>query len=161
MSERIPVYDAGMLIALIDRKAKAIHLHERLNRTAHRAVVLGPVLAQVWRPHPATVHALSRIMKDCTVPQARSGAVALRPTDAGQATCLTCASAPDLTDWQRIGSALGTADLPAKKRPDAVDALVALTAARHGSAVIFSSDPLDLSAYLNSLNARDVHVVDV
>lgn len=161
MTERVPVYDAGMLIALVDRKAKAVHLHNGLVSTGHRAVVLGPVLAQVWRPHPATVHALTRILKDCTVPQARSAAPALRPMAAGQATCLTCASPPDLADWQRIGTVLDTAALPPKKRPDTVDALVALVAARHGHAVIFTSDPADLTAYLDALGAHDVHTVPV
>lgn len=161
MTERVPVYDAGMLIALLDRKAKAVHLHNGLESASHRAVVLGPVLAQVWRPHPATVHALAHVLKGCTIPQVRSAAPALRPTTVGQATCITCASAPDLTDWQRIGTILGTAALPPKKRPDTVDALVALTAARHGSAVIFTSDPTDVTAYLDALNARDVHTVRV
>jgi len=161
MTERVPVYDAGMLIALVDRKAKAVHLHNGLEGTSHRAVVLGPVLAQVWRPQPSTVHALAHVLKGCTVPQARSAAPALRATLVGQATCLTCASAPDLTDWQRIGTVLSTAAIAPKKRPDTVDALVALTAARHGSAVIFTSDPADLTAYLDALNARDVHTVRV
>lgn len=159
MIERVPVYDAGMLIALLDHKAKAVHLHRGLVGTGHRAVVLGPVLAQVWRPRPATTHALAQILKDCTIPQARSAPPALRPTTAGQATCLACASPPDVADWQRIGTVLGTATLPPKKRPDTVDALVALTATRHGSAVIFTSDPADLTAYLDALGARDVHTV--
>lgn len=71
---------------------------------------------------------------------------------------MMCAQAPDITDWQRIGRALGSAALPAKKRPDTVDALVALTAVRHGSATVFTSDPDDLSAYLEALDARDVHI---
>lgn len=161
MSERVPVYDAGMLIALVSRKAKAVQLHASLQSTGHRAVVLGPVLAQVWRPHAATVHALARVMKGCTVPHARSSAAALRQSSVGQPICIACATAPDLTEWHRIGSALGTADLPPKKRPDAVDAMVALTAARHGGAVIFTSDPADLTAYLQVLNARDVHTIQV
>ncbi|MEU4178706.1 hypothetical protein [Streptomyces sp. NPDC026589] len=72
-----------------------------------------------------------------------------------------CATGPDITEWQRIGSALGSAELHLKKRPDAVDALVALTAARHGSAVIFTSAPADLVAYLKALDAQDVHVVRI
>jgi len=161
MTERVPVYDAGMLIALLDRKAKAVLLHHGLAGTRHRAVVLGPVLAQVWRPRPATVHALAQILKDCTIPQARSAAPALRPMAAGQATCLACASPPDVVDWQRIGTVLDAAALPPKKRPDTVDALVALAATRHGNAVIFTSDPADLTAYLDALGARDVHTVPV
>ncbi|MFC7219030.1 hypothetical protein ACFQLX_12770 [Streptomyces polyrhachis] len=161
MTVRVPVYDTGMLIALCDRKTKAVRLHAGLRDTPHRAVVLGPVLAQVWRPSPATVHALSGALKDCTVPRARSSAPAMRPTSAGQTVCISCASGPDLTEWQRIGSALGAAELPPKKRPDAVDALVALTAARHGSAVVFTSDRADIEAYLQALDAQDVHVVQV
>lgn len=161
MTKRVPVYDTGMLIALADRKAKAVRLHAGLQGTPHRAVVLGPVLAQVWRPSPAIVHAMAAVLKDCTVPQARSSAPAMRPTSAGQTVCIHCVTGPDLAEWQRIGSALGTAELPPKKRPDAVDALVALTAARHGSAVVFTSDPADLTAYLAALDAHDVHVVQI
>ncbi|MEU3602770.1 hypothetical protein ABZ714_29295 [Streptomyces sp. NPDC006798] len=161
MTIRVPVYDTGMLIALADRKAKAVRLHDGLRGTPHRALVLGPVLAQVWRPSPAVIHALARVMKDCTVPQARASAPAMRPTAAGQTACVICAAAPDLHEWRRVGSALGTAELPLRKRPDAVDALVALTAARHGSAVVFTSDPTDLTAYLTALDAQDVHVVQI
>ena len=161
MTVRVPIYDTGMLIALADRKAKAVRLHAGLRQTPHRAVVLGPVLAQVWRPGPATVHALADVLKDCTVPRARNAAPAMRPTRVGQPVCFTCASGLDIREWQRIGIALGAAELPTKKRPDAVDALVALTAVRHGSAVIFTSDPADLAAYLNALDAQDVHVVHI
>ncbi|MFH8882803.1 hypothetical protein [Streptomyces californicus] len=48
-----------------------------------------------------------------------------------------------------------------KKKPDAVDACVALAAARHGGAVIFTSDPDDLRAHLAVLRPHDVHVVAV
>jgi hypothetical protein len=42
-----------------------------------------------------------------------------------------------------------------------VDALVALTAARHGNAVIFTSDLADLTACLGAISARDAHTVQV
>lgn len=158
MSARVPVYDSGMLIALADRKAKAVHLHAGLKATPHRALVLGPVLAQVWRPRPALVHALAGVLGDCTVPQARSSAPAIRETRAGRPECIACLASPDVTDWRRVGTALGEATLPAKKKPDAVDAWVALAAAKHGSAVIFTSDPEDIQAYLAVLNPPDVHV---
>ncbi|MEU1277091.1 hypothetical protein [Streptomyces sp. NPDC005805] len=158
MSARVPVYDTGMLIALADRKAKAVHLHEGLKATPHRALVLGPVLAQVWRPNPRLVHALAGVLGDCAVPQARGSSPSMRDTKAGRPECIVCATGPDLTDWRRIGTALGQAALPPKKRPDAVDAWVALAAAKHGSAVIFTSDPEDISAYLAVLNPADVHV---
>ncbi|MGF1427644.1 hypothetical protein [Kitasatospora sp. LaBMicrA B282] len=161
MNARVPVYDTGMLIALADRKAKAVRLHAGLRSAPHRPLLLGPVLAQVWRPSPATVHALAGVLKECTIPQARSSEPAIRPTQAGQLACMACATGPDLADWQRIGAALGSAALPPKKRPDAVDGLVALTAARHGSAVVFTSDPTDIRSYLQALGAKDVHVVQV
>lgn len=123
--------------------------------------MLGPVLAQVWRPRPALVHALSGALRDCTVPQARTSAAPMRETKAGRPECLACTTGPDLTDWRRIGTALGGAAPPAKKRPDAVDARVALAAARHGSAVIFTTDPGDIHACLTVLAPTDVHVVAV
>ncbi|WP_017572917.1 hypothetical protein [Nocardiopsis halotolerans] len=161
MSIRVPVYDTGMLIALSARKAKAVQMHLGLARSPHRPVVPGPVLAQVWRPDPATVHAMSALLKECTVPQARSSPAALRPTCAGRVECVACATAPDVTDWRRIGAILGTAALPAKKRPDAVDALVAWTAVKHRSAVVFTSDPGDVAAYLEAIGTDDVHLVAV
>lgn len=161
MSARVPVYDTGMLIALAARKAKAVQMHRGLAGSPHRPVVPGPVLAQVWRPDPATVHALSTVLKECTVPQARSSPAALRPTNAGQPECIACAAAPDITDWRRIGAMLGVAVLPVKKRPDAVDALVAWTAAKHRSAVVFTSDPTDIEAYVAAIGVDDVHLVTV
>ncbi|MFE1952351.1 hypothetical protein ACFW9D_18040 [Streptomyces sp. NPDC059524] len=161
MSPRVPVYDTGMLIALADRKAKAVALHEGLRGAPHRALVLGPVLAQVWRPRPALVHAMSGLLKDCVVPQARSSEPPMRETRAGRPECLPCTAGPDLADWRRVGTALGAAPLPPKKRPDAVDAWVCLAAMRHGSAVIFTSDPEDIHACLETLSPRDVHVVAV
>lgn len=161
MTFRVPIYDSGMLIALADRKAMAERFHARMRDLPHRPVVPGPVLAQVWRPNRGTIHGLARALKDCTVPQARSSPPALRRGCEGQAECIMCATAPDLVDWQRIGSALGMAALPPKKRPDAVDALVALMALRHVEAAIFTSDPEDVSAYLSALGTDDVHVVRV
>ncbi|MDE3725140.1 hypothetical protein PWG71_27485 [Nocardiopsis sp. N85] len=64
MSTRTPVYDTGMLIALAARKAKAVQMHRGLTRSPHRPVVPGPVLAQVWRPDPATVHVMGAILKE-------------------------------------------------------------------------------------------------
>lgn len=154
-------YDTGMLLALIRRQKVALGLHEIACRPGHRPVVLGPVLAQAWRADLATTHALSVLMRECTVPQARSAPTAMRGTDPGRDLCLACSSAPDVKDWRRIGHTLAIAALPKKKRPDVVDAALALAAARHGAAVIFTSDPDDLSAYLVALDASDVHVAPV
>ncbi|OOC56780.1 MULTISPECIES: hypothetical protein [Nocardiopsis] len=161
MTTLVPVYDTGMLIALASGKTKAIQIHRGLGRTPHRPIVPGPVLAQAWRSDPATVYALSRVLKECTVPQARSSAPALRPTRVGQVTCILCSTPPDTTDWRRIGVLLETADLPPKKRPDAVDALVAWNAAKHLEAVVFTSDPEDISAYLRAIGTDGVHVAPV
>lgn len=163
MTARVPVYDSGMLIALTDRKAKAERIHAGLRESPHRPVIPGPVLAQVWRPKRGIVHSLAKALKDCTVPQARGSAPAMRATNAAQTACCRCSTGPDLTDWQRIGRVLGAAELPPKKRPDAVDAFVALMATWHGSAAIFTSDPEDLTAcltaYLRALGTQDVYVV--
>ncbi|MFR9756046.1 hypothetical protein [Streptomyces sp. TR06-5] len=42
-----------------------------------------------------------------------------------------------------------------------MDAWVALAAARHGSAVVFTTDPGDIHACLTVLAPKDVHVVAV
>ena len=161
MTESVAIYDTGMLLALIRRQSLALALHERARQPRHRPVVPGPVLAQAWRPDRATAHALSVLVQECTVPQARSAPAALRTEDPGRNLCFACSSGPDLSDWRRIGHALATAALPKKKRPDVVDASVAFAAARHGSAVIFTSDPEDLAAYLTALDARGVHLAPV
>lgn len=150
-----------MLMGLAARKAKALRMHRGVAAAPHRPIVPGPVLAQMWRPDPATAHAMSSVLKECTVPQARSSSRALRATNAGQAECIACATAPDIVDWRRIGTILGLAALPAKKRPDAVDALVVWTAVKHRNAVVFTSDPGDITAYVEAIGADDVHVVAV
>lgn len=155
------MYGTGMLIALADRKAKAVALHRGLKATPHRALVLGPVLAQEWRPRPAVVHGLADTLKDCTVPQARTSEPPMRETKAGRPECIACATGPDLADWRRIGAALGEAKRPPKKKHDAVHAWVALSAVKHRSAVIFTSDPEDIEAYLAVLNPVDVQIAPV
>ncbi|KPC64187.1 hypothetical protein [Streptomyces chattanoogensis] len=150
-----------MLIAPADRKAKAVALHEGLRTSPHRTLVLGPVLTQVWRADPALVHALAGASKECTVSQARSAESAIQEAKAGRPECLTCATGPDAADWRRIATMLGQAAMPAKKRSDAVDVWVAPAAARHRSAVIFTSDPDDIHAYLEVLQPPDAHIVPV
>lgn len=150
-----------MLIVLADREAKAVALHEGARSAPHRALVLGPALAQVRRPRPALVHALSGALEDCAAPQARTSEPPMRETKAGRPECLACATGPDLADWRRIGTAPGRAKSPVKKRPDMVDAWVALAAVRHGSAVIFTSDPDDVHSYLEVWQPPDAHTVPV
>jgi len=115
----------------------------------------------VRRPGPAIVHPLSAVLKECAVPRARSSPAALRRTPAGQAECIACATAPEVWDQRRISTALGTARLLEKKRPDAVDALVAWTAVKHRSAVVSTGDPDDIAGYPEAFGADDVHLAPV
>src|SRR5688572_16539473 len=102
--------------SLADRKAKALALHEGLRTVPHRALVLGPVLT------PGVAPPGRRWCTPC--PVSRGTAPPLRPvreTKAGRPECPVCVTGPDLADWRRVGTALGRAALPVKKRPDAVD----------------------------------------
>ena len=156
MTTRTVVYDSGMLVALLRGKPAAVVLHHALRAAAHRPIVIGPVLAQCWRPAPRTVHSFSQYLKDCTVPQARDSANPIRATDAITGGCVACARTASLDTYKRAGAMLGQARLPAKKRPDAVDALVVVTAALHGAAQILTSDPDDIRAYTATLDHADV-----
>ncbi|WP_225839895.1 hypothetical protein [Streptomyces sp. NK08204] len=55
----------------------------------------------------------------------------------------------------RVGELIGRADLPGKKRPDPVDGLVALTALQIGAAMVATSDPAVIQAYLDQLPRAD------
>lgn len=155
MTARTVVYDSGMLVALLRGKPAAVVLHHALRAAAHRPIVIGPVLAQCWRPDPKTVHAFSQYLKDCTVPQARDSATPIRAGDAIGGGCVACARTASLDSHKRAGAMLGKA-LPPKKRPDAVDALVVVTAALHGPAQILTSDPEDIRAYTATLDHADI-----
>jgi hypothetical protein len=156
VTTRTVVYDSGMLVALLRGKPTAVVLHHALRAAAHRPIVIGPVLAQCWRPDPKTVHAFSQYLKDCTVPQARDSAPPIRAADAIGRGCVACARTANLDTYQRVGAMLGKALLPAKKRPDAVDALIVATAALHGPAQILTSDPEDIRAYTATLEHADI-----
>jgi hypothetical protein len=56
---------------------------------------------------------------------------------------------------------LGKADLPAKKKPDAVDALIIAAAAWHGPSLILTSDQADLTAYRAVLDTHQIEIVSV
>lgn len=163
MSGHVLVYDAGMLIALVDRKAKAVAIHEAAKSASHRPVLLGPVLAQVWRQDPALVHRLGDVLGDCTVIQARGAQFAMRTVSHTGVTvqCIPCTAGFTLVDYKRLGQILGTARVPAKKRPDPVDAMVVLIAAHHRHAVICTSDPEDITAYSRTLNKPDLVITQV
>jgi len=157
VTTRTVVYDAGMLVALLRGKPAALVVHHALRAAAHRPVVIGPVLAQCWRPDAKTVHAFSQYLKDCTVPQARGSAPPVRGS-ASTTGCVACARTFSLDSYKRAGAMLGKAALPAKKRPDPVHALVVVTAALHGPAQILTSDPDDVLAYTGTLNHADIAV---
>ena len=131
------VYDAGMLIALANGSAVADEKHADISR-AVLPVVPGPVLAQVWRDHPAIKTTLSRCLAGCHVET--------KYTE---------------RDYKRIGLMLGDVRPPRKKRPDFVDALVAYTAAGRAPAAVLTSDPADIVASLDTLARARVVVVPV
>ena len=156
MTARTVVYDAGMLVALLRGQRQARLLHQVLRVAPHRPIVIGPVLTQAWRPGPATAHALSRYLKDCAVPQTRDGAYPVPGPARGRVGCVGRTRASTLDFYQRAGAMLATARLPAKKRPDAVDALVVVAAALHTPAQIITSDPDDIAAYAATLDHADI-----
>ncbi|WP_433475570.1 hypothetical protein ACQPZP_00200 [Spirillospora sp. CA-142024] len=157
MSARTVVYDTGMLLAMLSGDAVALTLHNGLRPAPHRPILIGPVLAQAWRPDPKTVHAFSGFLRDCTVPQARGTAPPIRGT-AANAGCVACAKTTTLDSYKRAGAMLAKAVPPGKKRPDAVDALVVVTAALHVPAQILTSDPGDLACHAATLDHADITI---
>lgn len=131
------IYDAGMLIGLANRSARARAEHAEIIRRS-RPIVPGPVLAQAWRRDRSAQVLLSRCLRDCQI-----------LVDYSQ------------QDYKRVGVMLGDVVLVPKKRPDVVDAIVALTAARHDPAAVLTSDPGDISAYLDTLPAARAVVIPV
>ncbi|ORT58494.1 hypothetical protein [Streptomyces sp. CB03238] len=122
------VYDSGALIAVERGSAKLRYLHRTWRAAGITPVVPGPVLAQVWRGG-ARQYALAEFLKQCRVHVAYT-----------------------VDDYRRAGWMLGHADLPDKKRPDAVDALVVLTAVLHHTDTVVTSDPADVAAYAATLD---------
>ena len=158
MTARTVIYDAGMLAALLRAKPVAVAIHHALRAAPHRPVIIGPVLAQTWRPDPRTVHVLRRYLEDCTVPQARGSAAPVRDRPGSVDGCVACAQTFTLDSYKRTGAMLGAAVLPAKARPDAIDALVVIAAALHGPAQILTSDPRDIAAYVATLDRADITI---
>jgi hypothetical protein len=159
--ERVVYYDAGMLIALLDKDLRARAAHEALKASPHRPVITGPVLTQVWRDGPATVHALAGIADDCTILQAKDDIGPIRGLERGVIGCLPCHRVYRRADFQRAGRMLGKAHLPATKKPDAVDALVMVAAAWHSPSLVLTSDPEDLLAYREVLDTHQIQIRSV
>ncbi|MEV0171091.1 hypothetical protein AB0I00_08170 [Streptomyces sp. NPDC050803] len=125
------VYDAGMLIALAEKRpGLAVVRHREFGRRG-LPVVPAPVVAQAWRGG-ASQAGLARALKECAV-----------------VCCYT------EIEWRRVGELIGRAELPARKKPDPVDGLVALTALQVGAALVATSDPDDIAAYLGQLPGGD------
>jgi len=158
VNARAVVYDTGMLLALLSGKPTALVLHHALLVAPHRPVIIGPVLAQAWRPEPKTVYAFGQYLKDCTVPQVRGAAPPIRGRSAASADCVACAKTFTLDSCKRVGAMLGQAVLAGKKQPDVVDALVVMVAALHAPAQILTSDPGDVAAYAATLDHADITV---
>jgi hypothetical protein len=159
--ERVVYYDAGMLIALLDKNARARAAHDALRASPHRPVITGPVLAQVWRDGAAVVHAMAWIAGECTILQAKDDIGPIRGLEEGVVGCLPCHRVYRRADFQRAGKMLGKADLPAKKKPDAVDALIIAAAAWHGPSLILTSDLDDHIAYRAVLDRHQIELVSV
>jgi hypothetical protein len=158
VSPRTVIYDTGMLLALLASRPAALVLHQALRAAPHRPVIIGPILAQSWRPDPKTVYAFSQYLRDCTVPQARGTASAVRSATAAHGVCVACAKTFTLESYKRAGAMLGKAALPGKKQPDVVDALVVVAAALHAPAQVLTSDPGDIAAYAATLDHADITV---
>jgi hypothetical protein len=161
VTDRIVVYDAGMLVALLRGQSRARQLHREWRVAPHRPIIIGPVLTQTWRSDPPTTYAFSRWLRDCVVPQTRGSASSVPGTANAAAACVGCTRTFTLDFYQRAGGMLAGVTLPARKRPDAVDAIVVLAAAIHAPAQIFTSDPDDLTAYAATLHNADIIVEPV
>ena len=122
------VYDAGALIAADRGEFAFRRRHQRFLENRYEPVVPVPVFAQVYRDDPRQ-HGLHTLMSTCDLHRADAEIAKA----AGRALRLT-----------------GTAD--------AVDAIVAATAAKLGAPVI-TSDPGDIAALLAALEAEKIPVI--
>jgi hypothetical protein len=80
---------------------------------------------------------------------------------AGSADCVACAKTTTLDTYKRAGAMLARAVPPGKKRPDAVDALVVVSAALHVPSQILTSDPADLADCTATLDHADIMIVRI
>lgn len=124
------VYDTGMLIAL-GNGAPHARLRHDMYRSSGLPAVPAPVVAQAWRGGAKTA-LLARALNECAV-----------------ISCYT------VQEWRRVGECIARAALAPKKRPDVVDGLVALTAASIDAAIVATSDPDDIAAYLAVIGVSD------
>lgn len=130
------VYDAGALIAGDKARARILTIHRRAIQTAGPPLIPGPVISQVWRGDPRSVH-MARLISDCEPILSYS-----------------------VDEYKEAGRILSEACLPGRKKPDTIDALVAITAATRGAKAIVTSDGDDIKACLDVLR-YDCTVVKV
>ncbi|WP_370270893.1 hypothetical protein [Streptomyces sp. V4I8] len=116
-----------MLIALAAPGNSQARLRHTEYCLAGQPVVPAPVIAQAWRGGAKTAQ-LARALKDCAV-----------------VCCYT------ETDWRRVGELIRRAGLPPKKKPDPIDGLAVLTAVEIDAAIIATSNPEDIQAYLDQM----------
>jgi hypothetical protein len=153
----VVVYGSGMLIALIGRERRALALHKGVvDSGGHAPIIPGPALSQVWRTSPKTAYGWKRLLAE---------SVACPPgsiSDEGSpARCLPCASGMGIEDRKTLGDMIGSATLEPKKRPDPVDALAVLIAAKHGGGTVLTSDAGDIDACVRTIPGCGVNVVAV
>lgn len=123
------VYDAGALIAMEAQSSPMYRIHRQARRVGP-PFVPGPALSQAWRGGRRSVQ-IARLLKDCE----------------------TVTNFP-LDIYFEAGEVLGKVQLAKKKKPDVVDALVAIFAGQHRAAAIVTSDPGDIGAYVEALGLR-------
>ena len=107
------------------------------------------------------MHALAGITDDCTILQAKDDSGPIRGLERGVIGCLPCHRVYRRADFQRAGRMLGKANLPAKKKPDPVDALVMVAAAWHSPSLVLTSDSGDLLAYRAVLDTHQIEIMSV
>ncbi|MGH8876460.1 MAG: hypothetical protein ACRD0P_03825 [Stackebrandtia sp.] len=123
----IYVYDSGALIAGEKGSTPLLTLHRRSLERGQPPQVPGPVISQVWRGKARNAR-MARILSECET--------VLGFTE---------------DDYKDAGRMLGDAALSKRKRPDVVDALVALTAKNSQAGGVVTSDDRDITAYLDAI----------
>jgi hypothetical protein len=157
MNARTVVYDTGMLLGLW--AANRWHSY-CITRCGPHGTDLS-LSAQSWlSPGGRTPKPYMPSANTLRTARFRRPAAQRSPSEVGVslAGCVACAKTFTLDSYKRARAMLGKAVLPGKEQPDAVDALVVMTAALHAPAQILTSDPGDIAAYSATLDHADITV---